>query len=63
MTTDSSFVSADPSRRRAIDFVGQYEVRKDGTEMELKIVGRLVENRYSGDVAGENVGSELNPVP
>ncbi len=50
-------------RRRAVDFVGEHDVREDRPvdEAELALAVRgLVEDRRAGDVGGHQVGRELD---
>ncbi len=48
-------------RRRAIDFVGQQHVRKDGARQEFKLPDFLVEDVEPRNVAGKQVGRALHP--
>ena len=47
-------------RGRAIDFISQNNVGKDGAAAERECLGRLVEDRYSDDVRREKIARELN---
>jgi hypothetical protein len=53
------------ARRGAIDLVGQHDVREDRSthESERACAGRriLLENLRARDVAGNEIGGELNP--
>ena len=49
-------------RRGAVDFVGQHDVgeQRAGLENELAAAVDFLEDRVAGDVAGEQVGGELD---
>ncbi len=47
---------------RPVDLIGQDYLAHDGTRAELELLGLLVEDRKPGDVAGQQVGRELDAV-
>ena len=47
-------------RARAVDLVGEHDVREDGPGVELELARLLVVDRDAGDVAGQQVGGELD---
>ena len=46
--------------RGAVDFVGQHQLGGDGAGAEAELAGGLVIDGHAGDVAGQQVGSELD---
>ena len=46
--------------RRAVDFVGQQELREHRARAEAELLRLHVEDRRAGDVRGHQVGRELN---
>ena len=47
-------------RRRAVDLVGEQDVREDRALAELELAGARVVDERPGDVAGHQVGRELD---
>lgn len=47
-------------RRRAIHFVGEYELRKDRSLVELKAAVFPIENRDADDIRGQQVARKLD---
>ena len=47
--------------RGAVDLVGQEDGGEDGARVELPLMGLLVEDGHARDVAGQQVGGELDP--
>ena len=47
-------------RRRAVDLVGEQQVREDRARPELEVAVALVPDRRAGDVRGQQVGRELD---
>ena len=48
------------ARRSTVDFVGQHDVAEHRTAVVDELAGLRVENAGAGDVAGKQVGGELN---
>jgi len=48
--------------RRAIDFVGEYQIVKYGSGLEFKFTVFRTVNVTAGDVGGEQIGRELDAV-
>src|SRR5690606_15903913 len=46
--------------RRAIDFVGEHELREHGSLVKAERVRLAIEHRHADDVGGQEVARELN---
>jgi len=49
------------ARRGAIDFVGENDLRHERTRAIFKLLRLLIIHRQPGDIAGQQIGRELNP--
>ena len=50
-------------RRRAVDLVGEHDVREHAARTELEVAARAVPDRDAGDVGRQEVGRELHAPP
>ena len=49
-------------RRGAVNFIGEHDLSENGTGAKFEFAGLRIEDRYTGDIGGEQIGRALQPL-